>query len=75
MTKPPEGLTPQKVRNEQRLQEIKGAVDRYMRAELMVSLDWIEEYNKLVVKVAAASNGKASEACGCCSAGPCYPHR
>ena len=50
MGKPPLGLIPQKIRDEQRVDEIKAAVYRHMDASYPIPLKWIKEYNKLTKK-------------------------
>ena len=44
--KPPLGLQPEYVWNEQRIQEIKMAIHRYMMAGKSIPNEWIEEYNR-----------------------------
>ena len=46
--KPPIGLLPQYLWKEQRMNEIKEAVARYMEVGARVSASWLEEYNELV---------------------------
>jgi hypothetical protein len=48
MIKPPIGLTPRFVRDEQRRIEIQAAVVRYMDAGYAVPPEWITEYNALI---------------------------
>lgn len=48
--KPPLGLIPQKIRQEQRLQEIGDAIRRYLKdGDTTIPSEWIAEYNALVV--------------------------
>ena len=46
--KPPLGLTPKKIWQEERLEQVSAAVQRYYEAGLEIPLDWIVEYNELV---------------------------
>lgn len=45
--KPPLGLVPKWVRQEQRCSEIREAIDRYTDASKPIPIEWIEEYNEL----------------------------
>lgn len=46
--KPPLGLTPRFIRDEQRIDEIVSAIERYITARKEIPSAWIEEYNELV---------------------------
>jgi hypothetical protein len=46
--KPPIGLKPKFINDEQRLNEVRGAISRYYEAELKIPIDWIKEYNDLI---------------------------
>ncbi len=46
--KPPIGLVPKFIRQEQRLKEVKEAINRYFEAGLEIPTEWIEEYNELI---------------------------
>lgn len=45
--KPPLGLTPKFVRDEERLREISEAIFRYIEAKKELNIDWINEYNEI----------------------------
>ena len=44
----PLGIIPKKIWKEQRLGELRGAIDRYLEANQRVPIEWIEEYNELL---------------------------
>lgn len=46
--KPPLGVIPKKIWKEQRLRELRDAVGRYLEANQIVPIEWIEEYNQLL---------------------------
>jgi hypothetical protein len=46
--RPPLGLMPRYIWELQRLEAIKEAVDRYVKAKKLIPAEWIEEYNELV---------------------------
>lgn len=52
--RPPLGVIPKKFHQEQvdakRLQEVCGAIERYYEDNRPINLEWIEEYNELIVK-------------------------
>lgn len=48
--RPPLGLKPRNVHNQQRIQEIVAAIGRYTDANKPIPSEWIEEYNDLVNK-------------------------
>ncbi|MFH0757350.1 MAG: hypothetical protein V2B15_08695 [Bacteroidota bacterium] len=48
--RPPHGLRPAFVHNENRMLEIQRAMNRYMAEKLPVPIEWIEEYNELAKK-------------------------
>ena len=48
--KPPLGLRPRKLAIEERLNEVRAAILRYCEASLAIPIEWIEEYNSLVVE-------------------------
>ena len=48
MKKPPLGLKPRKIVDEERFFEVCGAISRYYDEELVMPIEWIEEYNELV---------------------------
>ncbi len=47
MNKPPPGLKPKHVHDQERLIEICGAIARYYQAGLEIDIDWVIEYNEL----------------------------
>lgn len=49
--KPPLGVVPKFIWEEMRLNELGRAIREYMDFNLEVRLEWIEEYNELVIKV------------------------
>lgn len=46
--KPPIGLTPKHIVQNLRMTEILAAIERYLNAEQIIPIEWIEEYNELV---------------------------
>ena len=54
--KPPIGLTPKFIRDEERLAEVKSAIHRYYDEGLTIPVEWIEEYNALIDSVNKESN-------------------
>lgn len=48
--RPPLGLRPRIIADEQRLQEIKEAIMRFMAADRSIPQEWLDEYNELVAK-------------------------
>lgn len=48
--RPPIGLEPQWAHIEQRLTDVREAVNRYMNAMYPIPVEWIQEYNELVEK-------------------------
>lgn len=50
MSKPPLGVTPKNIWDMQRIENLKGAIDRYCNANREIPIEWIEEYNSLVNK-------------------------
>tara|TARA_R110000765_G_scaffold14938_1_gene43541 strand:- start:269 stop:442 length:174 start_codon:yes stop_codon:yes gene_type:complete len=49
IVKPPIGLRPKLVSDKERLNEVRGAIVRYYDAELKIPVEWIEEYNELII--------------------------
>lgn len=43
------GLKPLFIHNDERLEEIRKATKRYMKAGLRVPIEWITEYNELLI--------------------------
>ncbi len=50
LTKPPLGILHRKLWEEKRLDELCQAIFRYMQAELKIPVEWIQEYNELLVR-------------------------
>lgn len=48
--RPPLGLRPRIIAEEQRLQEIKEAIMRFMTANREIPQEWVAEYNELATK-------------------------
>lgn len=48
---PPLGLTPRFIRDEQRFCEICDAISRYWDSGYPINIEWIEEYNELLLKI------------------------
>jgi len=48
MSKPPIGLKPKKYHSLERLNEVRSAIVRYYDDELLIPVEWIEEYNELI---------------------------
>ena len=46
--KPPLGLLPKRIHDEQRLGLVKEAIYRYLEANFAISPEWIVEYNQLI---------------------------
>ena len=49
--KPPIGLVPKIIRQEQRLNEIIEAINRYFEAKKRIPDEWIEEYHELIYQL------------------------
>lgn len=47
--KPPLGLIPKEMVMEERFKDVFGAISRYWNANLPIPIEWVEEYNELVV--------------------------
>lgn len=50
--KPPLGLKPKRIHKEQRYREVQSAIDRYCIDGLKIPVEWVEEYNELLDKMA-----------------------
>lgn len=46
--KPPLGLRPKKFWNEERVNNIIQAINRYVCANKQIPVEWVEEYNELI---------------------------
>lgn len=51
MTKPPIGIMPKEIWEENRLEALKEAMERRKQVNLPIPLIWVEEYNELLKKV------------------------
>jgi len=49
--KPPLGVIPHSILDMQRVDELKGAINRYLDVNLPVDKDWVTEYNQLINKL------------------------
>lgn len=49
--KPPIGIKPRFIHDEQRFEELRQCIHRYLSAGLPINKDWIEEYNELSKKI------------------------
>ncbi len=47
--KPPLGLKPKWINQKERFNEVCGAISRYYEAGLKIPIEWVVEYNELVV--------------------------
>ena len=50
INKPPMGLRPRFIIDEERLKEVKSAIIRYLDAQILVPVEWLKEYNELIKK-------------------------
>ena len=50
MEKPPLGLIPRYIHREQRVDDIKSAILRFMERNYPIPKKWIKEYNELIKK-------------------------
>jgi len=48
MGKPPEGLKPRYLHDEQRYLDVCSAIARYYNSSSRIPIDWVEEYNELI---------------------------
>lgn len=51
LKRPPLGLMPRVIWEEQRMNQIKAAIDRYGDAEMIIPIEWVDEWNELSKKV------------------------
>lgn len=51
MEKPPIGIMPKSTWESIRFSELKKAMDRYIEADLVVPIEWINEYNEFVNRI------------------------
>lgn len=52
-SRPPLGLKPRKLHDQHRQDQIEEAIERYMRDDKPLPLEWVEEYNELVKRYAS----------------------
>ncbi len=50
MKRPSLGITPRKIHEASRLDEIRSAISRRYNNEEIIPTDWIEEYNELIIR-------------------------
>jgi len=50
MSKPPLGIMPRKFHDEKRMQDLANAINRRLQEPSNIPIDWIEEYNELVIR-------------------------
>ena len=48
--KPPLGIIPKKLHDEERLKQIVEAIIRYVESHERISSHWIDEYHELIIK-------------------------
>lgn len=48
MNKPPIGVIPRELWNERRIEDLKDAIDRHIRENQRIPVEWIREYNDLL---------------------------
>ena len=48
--KPPIGIMPRHLHIEERIEEIKFGMERYMDKKVSIPLEWFQEYNELAIK-------------------------
>jgi hypothetical protein len=49
--KPPLGVKPRWLHEEQRLQDLGGAIYRYLNEQYPIKPEWIEEYNEIIKRM------------------------
>ncbi len=49
--KPPLGVKPRWLHDEQRLQDLGGAIYRYLSDKMPIQTEWIEEYNEILKRM------------------------
>ena len=49
--KPPLGVKPRWLHEEQRLQDLGGAIFRYLSDKMPIQIDWVEEYNEILKRM------------------------
>lgn len=51
--RPPLGLTPRWICEEERLEQVRAAIGRYIDASMNVPVEWIEEHNELTARLSS----------------------
>lgn len=51
LNKPPIGIKPKYIHDEQRQQELKMAIARYLNEDAVIPIEWIKEYNELTYTI------------------------
>jgi hypothetical protein len=51
LRKPPIGIKPRYLHDEQRLKDLQGAIKRYAKKFFQINPEWITEYNQLIAKL------------------------
>ena len=49
--KPPLGITPREILDEERLIEITGGIQRYIEADVTIPISWMEELNEITARM------------------------
>ncbi|MFW5438109.1 hypothetical protein [Paenibacillus apiarius] len=62
MSKPPLGIMPKRIWIEQRCKEITDAIQRYIEAGHTIPIEWVMEYNELLLKY-CRQNGDMGAKC------------
>ena len=60
---PPLGVMPRFIWDEKRLEDLKGAIGRYLAANKPIHIKWVEEYNELVERLGKGA-GEHDGPCG-----------
>ena len=56
----PLGIIPKKIWKEQRLGDLRDAIDRYLEANQRIPIEWIEEYNELLEDIRKEVDGNGN---------------
>jgi hypothetical protein len=56
--KPPVGLKPKKIHDEQRMHEVQGALIRYISRGMPIPSEWIVEYEALILLTVSSDKSK-----------------
>ena len=49
--KPPMGIIPRKIHRQLRIEDLKGAINRYTLQTKLIPFEWVEEYNELIEEI------------------------